>query len=214
MPTLEIWFVSDIVCPWCAIGLHSLERALAKFPELNVKRRVLPFELNPGMSAEGELLVPYLSRKYGMSSEQVRENQVAIRERGAEVGFDFRMDLRTRTYNTRAAHRLLAWADTLEQTGGQWALKKQLLAAYFTHGHNPGDTEVLVASAQIAGLDPVTARDVIVSNAFDEVVVQEERQVHEWGIQAVPATILNQRFLVNGGQPVDAFVQAIQNSLS
>lgn len=211
---LQILFVSDIVCPWCAIGLHSLERALERFPELELTRRVMPFELNPGLGPEGELLVPYLSRKYGMTTEQVEANQEAIRRRGAEVGFDFRMDLRTRTYNTRNAHRLLAWAGESAAPDAQWRLKKQLLAAYFTQGQNPGDPDVLVGSAAAVGLDPHAARSILDSDAFDAEVEREERQAHAWGIQAVPATILNAKFLVSGGQPVEAFVQAITQALS
>jgi predicted DsbA family dithiol-disulfide isomerase len=212
MSALEITFVSDIVCPWCAIGLHTLERALLRFPGLQVSRRVMPFELNPGLSAEGEELVPYLRRKYGMTTEQVLANQEAIRQRGAEVGFEFRMDLRTRTYNTRAAHRLLAWAGTTAVPEAQWKLKKQLLAAYFTQGENPGDTDVLVATAQAVGLDPEAAAAVLGVHAFDDEVVRDERQAHAWGIQGVPATILNGKYLVSGGQPVEVFVQAVEQA--
>lgn len=214
MPSkLEILFVSDIVCPWCAIGLHALEHALERFHGLEITRRVVPFELNPALGPEGELLAPYLARKYGMTTTQVEATQEVVRQRGAEVGFEFRMDLRTRTYNTRNAHRVLAWAGASPLPDVQWRLKKQLLAAYFTHGQNPGDPDVLVGLAGALGLDPQAVRTIIATDAFDATVALEERQSHAWGIQAVPATILNAKFLVSGGQPVEAFVKAISEAL-
>ena len=212
--TLDITFVSDVVCPWCAIGLHALERALAQFPDLVVTRRVAPFELHPDMGPAGEALVPYLAAKYGMTAAQVAETQEAIRRRGAQVGFEFRMDRRTRTYNTFSAHRLLHWAGLPDApAGAQWQLKKRLLAAHFTDGHNPGDADVLAAAAADAGLDPRAAREVIDSGRYADEVRAEERQILALGIRAVPATILDKRHLVSGGQPVEAFREAIAQAI-
>ena len=111
-PTLKIDFVSDIVCPWCAIGLSALEIALSRLEgDVAVQLHFQPFELHPDMGPEGAEVVPYLSKKYGMSAEQVAQNQQNIAVRGAAVGFEFRMDRRSRTYNTFDGHRLLHWAE-------------------------------------------------------------------------------------------------------
>ena len=142
---LKIDFVSDVVCPWCAIGLASLEQALARVaPDLGpVALQFQPFELNPQMAPEGEDIGEHLGRKYGRTPEQAAQAREAIRERAAAVGFDMRIERRDRIWNTFDAHRLLHWAGTL---GGdaQHVLKKALLAAYFTHGRNPGAREVLL----------------------------------------------------------------------
>ena len=144
-PTLKIDFVSDIVCPWCAIGLSALEIALSRLEgEVAVQLHFQPFELHPDMGPEGAEVVPYLSKKYGMSAEQVAQNQQNIAVRGAAVGFEFRMDRRSRTYNPFDAHRLLHWAELEGSAAQQRALKHALLRAHFTEGENPGAREVLL----------------------------------------------------------------------
>ncbi|ACD21489.1 DsbA family oxidoreductase [Paraburkholderia phytofirmans] len=207
---LTIDFVSDIACPWCAIGLSSLQRALSRLGDaVDAQIVVHPFELNPDMGPDGETIVDYLSKKYGRTPEQIAEAQAAIRERGASVGFTF--GPRTRVYNTFDAHRLLHWAGI---EGKQLALKSALLQAYHSDGKDPSDHEVLVEAAQSVGLDAVKARDVLQNGTYAAEVRAEERNNEAMGIQSVPAIIFNRRYLVSGGQPVETFEQAIQQILA
>ena len=206
--TLKIDFVSDVACPWCAIGLQSLEMALERVQdEVRADIHVQPFQLNPDMPPEGEDIVEHLSRKYGMSAEQVHANQQAIAERGAAVGFAFRMDKRGRTWNTFDAHRLLHWAGL---QGREVPLKHALLSAYFTDGENPGDHEVLVRRAIEAGLDGVTARTMLESDQFVAEVQARLRHWVEAGISSVPSIIINDRHLIQGGQPPELFERALR----
>lgn len=208
--TLKIDFVSDVVCPWCAIGLSSLEIALAKLDgELGAELHFQPFQLNPDMAPEGVEVVPYLSKKYGMSAEQVERNQQAIVQRGAEVGFEFRMDRRSRTYNTFDAHRLLHWAGEVGATQ-QRALKHALLSAHFTDGENPSAREVLLRCAASAGLDATAAGAVIDSDQYADQVSEQMRFYQGAGISSVPSVIVNDRHLIQGGQPPEVFVQALR----
>ncbi|MFM0240826.1 DsbA family oxidoreductase [Paraburkholderia phytofirmans] len=207
---LTIDFVSDIACPWCAIGLSSLQRALSCLGDaVDAQIVVHPFELNPDMGPDGETIVDYLSKKYGRTPEQIAEAQAAIRERGASVGFTF--GPRTRVYNTFDAHRLLHWAGI---EGKQLALKSALLQAYHSDGKDPSDHEVLVEAAQSVGLDAMKARDVLQNGTYAAEVRAEERNNEAMGIQSVPAIIFNRRYLVSGGQPVETFEQAIQQILA
>ncbi len=205
---LKIDFVSDVVCPWCVIGLRSLETALTRLDgAVAADIHVQPFELNPGMAPEGEELGEHLRRKYGSTPEQLAANRENIRARGAVLGFAFNMDKRDRTYNTFDAHRLLHWAD---QQGKGIALKHALFAAYFTRGENVGDQEVLVRSARDAGLDADLARGVLTSGAFAEDVRKREQLYLDNGIHGVPAVIVNDRHLISGGQPPEVFEQALR----
>ncbi|MGY8526419.1 DsbA family oxidoreductase [Paracidovorax citrulli] len=203
---LHIDFVSDITCPWCAIGLSSLLLALENL-RADVQPSIVlhPFELNPDMRAEGEVIVEYLGRKYHRTPAQIAETQAMIRERGAEVGFTF--GERVRTYNTFDAHRLLHWA---RQQDKQLPLKLELLRAYHTDGKNPSDPEVLVAAAQSVGLDGESARDVLASGRYADEVREQERENQAVGISSVPAIIFNGKYLISGGQPVTAFEDAIR----
>lgn len=211
--SLVIDFVSDVVCPWCAIGLASLERALeALGDDVDVSIRFHPFELTPGMGSEGEYVGPYLSKKYGLSAAQVADNQAQITARGTEVGFvfDFRDD--SKKYNTFKAHRLLHWAG-LQAGDAQLALKKALLLAYFSHNQNPDDIELLCDLAQQVGLDAEAARSVLESNQYAEDVLDAEQYWQQQGISSVPAMIFNSSYLVSGGQPEAALTRVIQEVL-
>ncbi len=205
---MKIDFVSDIACPWCAIGLASLESALAALPpNLEVDLHFQPFELDPSMPREGRDIHEVLQQKYGMTPEQVQASQDNIRQRGEAVGFEFRTDRRTRSYNTFDAHRLLHWAG-LE--GGQRELKQALFKAYFTEGENPGDLELLVRLAAEVGLDPGQARTILHSDEYSDEVREREQFYLDAGIHSVPAVIVDDRHLISGGQPPEVFERALR----
>ncbi len=208
MTALRIDFVSDVVCPWCAIGLTSLDQALQRLDgEVQADIHFQPFELNPQMPAEGESIAEHLQRKYGLSDAQLAENQERIRQRGAELGFAFDFNARSRIWNTFDAHRLLHWAG-LE--GRQSELKHALLRAYFSEGRNVSDRDTLVAIAAGAGLDAVRAREVLDSGEYAAEVREAEDFFRRNGINGVPAVIIERKHLISGGQPVDVFERALR----
>jgi predicted DsbA family dithiol-disulfide isomerase len=207
---LKIDFVSDVSCPWCAIGLASLEQALQRLEgEIQPQLRFQPFELNPAMPPGGQEIGEHLTAKYGTTREQQEASREAIRQRGASVGFEFRKEGRGRVYNTFNAHRLLHWA-ALEGGERQHALKKALLKAYFTDGLSPESTEVLVGAATQAGLDPARARQILDADEYAAEVRSEEQHFQQLGIHAVPSVIVNDRHLIQGGQPPEVFEQALR----
>ncbi len=210
IPAIRIDFVSDVSCPWCAIGLQALERAIARVGDAAaVELHFQPFELNPGLPAGGEDAIEHLTAKYGISEEQARRNGEAIRARGAELGFTFDMDRRRHVWNTFDAHRLLHWAG-LEGADRQRALKHALLRAYFTDGENVSDHDVLARIARSAGLDGERARAVLGSDEYADAVRERERHYTGNGISAVPSIIFDNRHLVQGGQPVETFERVLR----
>ena len=203
---MKIDFVSDVSCPWCAIGLNALEQALARLgDEVPVELHFQPFELNPQMPPGGEDAALHLARKYGLTPEQVERNGEAIRQRGETVGFTF--GKRRRIHNTFDAHRLLHWAG-LE--GRQRELKHALLRAYFTDGEDPSDAALLVRTAREVGLDAERARAILASGEYAVEVREREDYYRERGINAVPSVIVDDRHLIQGGQPVEAYEQALR----
>ena len=205
---LKIEFVSDVACPWCAVGLWSLDRAIEKLgDEVPVELHFEPFELNPSMPPEGEDATEHLSRKYGAPPEQLAKSRAAIRARGAEVGFAF--GDRPRVWNTFDAHRLLHWAG-LEAGDGQSRLKHALLEAYHARAENPSDRNVLLQSVERAGLAVERARAILDSDAYAAEVRARERHWQELGIHWVPAAIVAGRHLISGGQPPEVFEQALR----
>ena len=207
--SLDIAFVSDVACPWCAIGLASFEQALARVgDEVAVKLHFEPFELNPGMGSEGAETVAYLMRKYGRTAGQVGEAQARIRARGTAVGFDF--GPRKHVWNTFAAHRVLHWAG-LEGRGLE--LKRALLRAYHGEGRNPGAADVLVELAGAVGLDASRAKAIVGSDEFASDVRERERYWRQRGVSAVPTVVVNDSHVIEGAQPPEAFEQALRQAV-
>jgi len=208
--TLQIDFVSDVACPWCAVGLASFERALEKLEgEVDVDLRFQPFELNPQMGPEGQDVTEHLTQKYGSSPEQQAQARAGIAARGAAVGFQFRKEGRGRVWNTFDAHRLLLWAG--EQGAQQQRdLKMALLKAYHGEGRNPSDRAVLAEVAASVGLDRKEAEEVLAGDRYAADVRDREQHFQSLGIHAVPSVIINNRHLVQGGQPPEMFEQALR----
>ena len=205
---LTIDFVSDVSCPWCIIGLRALEEALARTADtVAADIHFQPFELNPDMPAGGQNIVEHITQKYGSTPAQSAANREMIRARAAGLGFTMAMSDQSRIYNTFDAHRLLHWA---ELEGHQLALKNALFEVYFTAGQSPADHEVLVHAAERAGLDGAAAREVLESGRYAEEVRDAEELWRSRGINAVPAVVIDGRYLISGGQPPDVFEQALR----
>jgi predicted DsbA family dithiol-disulfide isomerase len=208
---IRIDFVSDIACPWCAVGLGALEQALQNLGDaVTVDLHFQPFELNPQMPPGGQEVIEHLTQKYGISAQQALQNQQQIRERAAEVGFLFHPEGRKRVYNTFNAHRLLMWAEHLGLPLGQLHLKKELLAAYFTLAVDLDDANNLLDAVTRAGLDRQAAAQVLGSQAHAEEVRKQARYFAEMGISAVPSVIFEGRYLIQGAQPVSAFESTLR----
>ena len=205
---MKIDYVSDIACPWCAVGLNALELALQQVQgEIDIDLEFQPFELNPDMPPEGENADAYLARKYGRPPEERQAMAATLRARGAEVGFSF--GPRHHVWNTFDAHRLLMWAGE-ERPDAQRALKHALLLAYHGQGLNPGDPQLLQDLAAQCGLDPERAAAVLGSDDYADAVRERERYWQSLGINSVPSVIIDRKHLIQGGQPADVFARALR----
>jgi len=207
---LKIDFVSDVSCPWCAIGLAALELALTRLQgEVEAAVHFQPFELNPDMPSGGQDITEHLTQKYGSTPAQQAQIRDTIRQRGADVGFTFSPEGRGRIYNTFNAHRLLHWAG-LAHPAQQLALKKALLQACHRDRQDMGADMVLLAAVQQAGLDVARAQAILASDEFAREVREREAFYTSHGIHSVPAVIVNNRHLISGGQPAGVFEQALR----
>jgi predicted DsbA family dithiol-disulfide isomerase len=205
---MRIDFVSDVSCPWCIIGLKALETALTQLDgTVAAEMHFHPFELNPQMGPDGQNIVEHIGQKYGSTPEQSAQNRAMIKQRAADLGFDMRMHEGSRIYNTFDAHRLLHWA---EGEGKQAALKHALFKAYFTDGAKMSDHETLVQVAASVGLDENKAREILADGSYTDDVRAQQAFYRQQGINAVPAIVINEKYLISGGQPVDVFERALR----
>ena len=208
---MRIDFVSDIACPWCAVGLGALEKALERLDgQVTAEIYFQPFELNPDMPPGGQDLGEHLRQKYGSTPEQQARTRAMITARGAEVGFTFRPEGRGRVYNTFDAHRLLQWAAEEGQAGEQYRLKKALLESYQGRAECVESHEVLLAVVDSAGLSVSDARRVLESGLYSDAVRERQALYRAADIHAVPAIIINDEHLIEGGHPVEVFEAALR----
>jgi predicted DsbA family dithiol-disulfide isomerase len=206
----RIDFVSDVACPWCAIGLASLTSALAKLEgSVDAEIHLQPFELNPHLPFEGEDAGEHIKHKYGIDDAQLEANRKAIRERAAPLGVAINTRAGSRVWNTFDAHRLLHWAEQQDREKAV-ALKQALFRAYFTDNENVADRDVLVRIATETGLDGNAARGLLESDEYTDAVRAQERRWQQAGIHSVPATVVNGQYLIPGGQPPEVFEGALR----
>lgn len=204
--TLSIAIVSDVVCPWCVIGIRSLEVALERLPGVTADISLHPFELNPDMPRAGESVAEHIARKYGRAPGEGGAIRDEIKRRAAEVGFAMNMNADSRIWNTFDCHRLLHWAG---QEGKQHELKMALFFAHFSEGRDMGDPAVLADAAEAAGLDREAALALLASEACASEVRAEEHYWRREGVQAVPTFVINGKYVISGGHPAEAFERAL-----
>lgn len=206
MNKLKISMVSDVVCPWCVIGYKHMETALQNL-NMEADWSFYPFQLNPSMGPEGQLINEHLVEKYGLNEQQLEENKAHIQGIGKEAGFDFNFAERSRIYNTFDAHVLLHWAGTV---GKQKELKMALFEAYFSKGINISDISVLLSVIADLGLSVSDAERALIDSAIRKQVKLLAESFLQQGISSVPAFIINEKYLISGGQPLSAFEQALR----
>ena len=161
---VKIDFVSDVSCPWCAVGLAGLEEALSRNADgIDAEITFHPYELNPGMPRGGQNIVEHVAEKYGSTLAQSEANRAVLRARAADAGFDMAIDADSRIYNTFDAHRLLHWA---RLQGRQLELKKALFTENFTKNRDISDYGVLSDAVAAAGLDASEAEAVLHSGLY------------------------------------------------
>ena len=208
-PTIKIDFVSDVACPWCAVGLGNLNQAMKQLSEkVEFEVHFRPFELNPNMPIGGQDAIEHLTEKYGLSEEQVKANQANIRAKALEAGFEFHPEGRKRVYNTFNAHRLLYWAAKEHGADKQASLKRELLNTYFCLAVDLDDQQNLLNAVDRADLDCERAKQILDGDEFTQEVRDEEAAYTNLGIHSVPSIILNDQYLLQGAQPREAFVEA------
>jgi predicted DsbA family dithiol-disulfide isomerase len=211
LPTIRIDIVSDVMCPWCIIGYKKLEQAMQNMANMaDFKIVWQPFELNPDMPAQGQLLTEHLHKKYGSTKQQRMENSQRISEMGKDLGFEFCFNDNSRIVNTFLAHQLLHWAKKHDK---QTPLKLALFNRYFTQQQDLSDINILVNVAEQVGLERAMAEEVLASQRFAQIVRDEQKFWSQNDVQAVPAFIFNKKYLLSGAQESQTLQDVIETIL-
>src|SRR5450830_1157747 len=202
---VRIDVVSDVVCPWCFIGKHRLEQALALKPDIAVEVRWRPYFLNDWIPREGISREEYLTTKFG-SPESYKGIAQRVVQAAAAEGLTYAMDKISRQPNTLDCHRLIRWAEGI---GKAAEMKQRLMDLYFTEGADLTNHAVLVQAAGDVGLDPEDVRAALASDQDVAQIEQEALSAKEAGIEGVPCFIFGGKFAVSGAQSPEYLAEAI-----
>ncbi|MGC1234188.1 MAG: DsbA family oxidoreductase [Xanthobacteraceae bacterium] len=214
---VHIDVVSDVVCPWCYIGKHRLERALTLTPDTAAEVEYRPYFLNPWIPREGIDRKTYLETKFGSVA---RYDAIAERVAAAAAaeGLAYNPKKMTRQPNTIDCHRLILWAKNAEKNGRKTGrkhgadparVKQRLMDLYFAEGANLSDRDVLVQAAKDCGLDGDLVRRLLAGEDDVERVTSEANAAKDAGIDGVPTFIFDSSFLISGAQPPEQLASAI-----
>jgi len=205
---ISIDVVSDVVCPWCYIGLKRLDAAMAQAQEVPVDVRWRPYQLDATIPPEGRDRKQYMLAKFG-SEEKLREIHARVAEAGRSAGIDFAFDAIKVSPNTLDAHRLIRWSASAEGNR-QTEVKKRLMQAYFEEGRNVGDRAVLVEIAREAGMDAAVVEALLASDADIAETRAEIETAQQMGVTGVPCYLLEGRYAVMGAQDPAVLADAIR----
>ena len=205
---VRIDVVSDVVCPWCFIGKHRLEKALALKPDIRVEVRWRPYFLNDWVPREGISRDEYLTAKFG-SPERYKGMAGRVQQAAAAEGLTYAMDKISRQPNTIDAHRLIRWAAGI---GKAAEMKQKLMDLYFTEGADLTNPAVLVEAAADVGLDPEDVRAALASDQDIDEIEREVLAAKEAGIEGVPLFIFGGKFAVSGAQSPEYLADAIERA--
>lgn len=210
---LTIEIVSDVVCPWCFIGLRRLDLALdmvrKEYPELTCVKHWRPFFLNPDTPPEGEPYLPFLIQKFG-SQEKVNAIFQRVRDAGAAHGLEYHFEKISVRANTLNAHRLIHWA---QQKGDAQRLVERLFVGQFQLGENVGDIAVLIRIAVECGHDYAEVEAYLTSNRDADLIQAMEQESRDWGISAVPTFIFSRKLGIQGAEDPIVLADAIRQVL-
>jgi predicted DsbA family dithiol-disulfide isomerase len=205
---VRIDVVSDVVCPWCFIGKRRLEKAIALKPDIPVEVHWHPYFLNDWIPPEGMSREQYLTTKFG-SPERYKDIAQRVSQAAAAEGLTYAIDKISNQPNTRDAHRLIRWADSL---GYAAEMKQKLMDLYFTDGADLTDREVLVQAAVSVGFNEDNVREALASDMDIAEVDEQVQSAKEAGIQGVPCFIFGGKFAVSGAQAPEYLAEAIERA--
>ncbi|MEI8274611.1 MAG: DsbA family oxidoreductase [Hyphomicrobiales bacterium] len=207
---VRIDVVSDVVCPWCFIGKHRLEAALALKPGIAVEVHYRPYYLNDWIPREGMSREQYLTTKFG-SPDRYKDIAKRVTAAAAEEGLVYASDKIKSQPNTIDCHRLIRWAGSI---GKSPEMKQRLMDLYFTEGADLTQRDVLVQAAADVGLDADEVRAALASDQDVETIEQESQEAKNAGIEGVPCFIFAGKFAVSGAQSPEYLAQAIERIAS
>jgi predicted DsbA family dithiol-disulfide isomerase len=200
---VELW--SDLGCPWCYVGKHRLQEAIARRPDSErFELRVRCFELNPDAPREPETIASAFIRSHGGDASVVLDAEKRIQALADGEGLPFSLD--RLNANTFDFHRVVRYADS-QGLGVEFFSAVQ--DAFFAGELNPFEAGALVGAAQRVGLDADRVREVLDGEEFGVDVRADRAEGSSLGITGVPFVVFDRRFAAPGAQSIEVYEQVL-----
>lgn len=206
---IKMDIISDVACPWCYVGKSYLDRALEQRADHPFAVEWHPFQLNPDMPTGGMDRRTYMEMKFGGKDGAVRVH-VPLLEHAERAGVTFNLDRITRTPNSLDAHRLIHWAG-LE--GRQTPVVSSLFRAYWSEGRDIGDASVLADIAAENGLDRAMIARLLEGDSDRAEIAARDAHARARGVSGVPTFIIDNRYAVQGAQPMENWLSIIDETI-
>jgi len=202
--------VSDVVCPWCFIGMKRLDHAIEMAPEVDVHVRWRPYQLDPTIPREGVPRREYMLAKFG-SEEKLKEIHDRIVALGEVEGIRFNFSAIRTAANTLDAHRLIRWAGSPKSPAGtQQRAVRRLFELNFEEGRDIGNRAVLTDLAAELDMDAALVETLLSSPADEDSLRAEISSAAQMGITGVPCFLLEGKYAVMGAQDASTLADALR----
>ncbi|MCJ8312692.1 MAG: DsbA family oxidoreductase [Saccharospirillaceae bacterium] len=215
---IQLDIISDVMCPWCIVGYKQLLPALDQFKdEVDFVVNWQPFELNPNMPEKGQELREHLHEKYGSTDEESKQNRKRLEDIGKDLDFTFKFTDESKIVNSFSAHQLLTYAfEQGQKTNNkqlQTNVKLSLFKAHFSDARDVSDINVLIEVALENGLAKSEVSRILNNQTYAQNVRESQQKWMQNGINAVPAVVVNMKYLLSGAQPTQSYIDVINNVL-
>ncbi|HWD61245.1 MAG TPA: DsbA family oxidoreductase [Humibacter sp.] len=201
---IEMW--SDLGCPWCYVGKHRLQAAIAQRPDADRFDIVMrSFELDPAASREPEAIEKAFIRSHGGTAAHFLQAERQIQAIARKEGLEFSLDrLSASTFDL---HRVAQYAG---DQGHGFEFFSGVQDGYFTGTLNPYDPDALAAVAESVGLDGQRVREILANDEYAERVRTDRAEGLELGATGVPFVVLDRRVAAPGAQKVSVYSQLLE----
>jgi predicted DsbA family dithiol-disulfide isomerase len=164
----------------------------------------MSFEIHPDLRAGGVETIPYLE---SLGYSDVARRYQGIRQHAREMGVT--IGEVPYKYNTHLSLLLTEYAKDL---GKVIEYNQAVFKAFWTDGSDISDASVLEQIMTVIGLDFSAAIEGVKNGEYERRFAEERSLARRMGITAIPAFIIDDKYLISGAQPVEVFRQVLQET--
>lgn len=209
---MRINFWMDYASPFCYIAFHRLNEAIKTvgIDRNKLEYNFCTFQIAPTATENPRLTRgKMLTQKYGLTKQQLYERFQNITEQARDAGLTIDY-ADTLPINTMKALRLTKWSNDTQVNQKTAKLIDEIFVAYFVESQNIASDNVLLKIVNDAGLDASSAKKILTSEEYRDVVIEDEDNLANRNVDAVPYFEIG-RYHYEGVPTKEDLIEAINN---